>query len=128
MSGQTAGGLPYPTGTDKVRDGDNAMKALADALQLRGHGMRLLVQQLVSDPVNAGYTWFRMTLGGTPWTAAPIVLVQCLPAGGGSYLYNFHADDIRVTGEVGGYIRENGNVVTGTGATVTGRVWAFGPI
>lgn len=31
MSGTTAEGLPYPTGTDKVRDGDNAIKALAES-------------------------------------------------------------------------------------------------
>jgi hypothetical protein len=31
----TAGGLPYPVGTDKVRDGDNAIKALAEALDAR---------------------------------------------------------------------------------------------
>lgn len=32
MSGQSTHGLPYPTGTDLVRDGDNAIKALADAV------------------------------------------------------------------------------------------------
>lgn len=31
MAGLTQGKLPYPTGTDKVRDGDDAMKALAEA-------------------------------------------------------------------------------------------------
>jgi hypothetical protein len=36
----TAGGLPYPLGTEPVRDGDNAIKALADALQLRGYGLK----------------------------------------------------------------------------------------
>ena len=30
--GTTAGGLPYPDGTAKVVDGDNAMKALAEAV------------------------------------------------------------------------------------------------
>lgn len=34
MSGLTTPGkLPYPTGTDKVRDGDDAIKALAEAAQ-----------------------------------------------------------------------------------------------
>lgn len=31
MSG-TVNGLPYPTGTDKLRDGDNAIQALAEAI------------------------------------------------------------------------------------------------
>lgn len=32
MAGVTPHGLPYPTGTDLVRDGDNAIQALAEAL------------------------------------------------------------------------------------------------
>jgi len=32
--GQTTHGLPWPAGTDLVRDGDNAIKALADAVDL----------------------------------------------------------------------------------------------
>lgn len=39
MSGTTPGGLPYPTGTDLVRDGDNAIKALAEALDPRTAGL-----------------------------------------------------------------------------------------
>jgi hypothetical protein len=31
--GQTANGFPYPVGTDPVRDGDNAIKALAEAIE-----------------------------------------------------------------------------------------------
>lgn len=31
----TAGGLPYPVGTDRVVDGDNAIRALAEALDPR---------------------------------------------------------------------------------------------
>jgi hypothetical protein len=34
----TPGGLPYPTGTDKVVDGDNAIKALAEAIDARVTG------------------------------------------------------------------------------------------
>lgn len=33
MSGTTPGGLPYPSGTDLVRDGDNAIKALAEKVE-----------------------------------------------------------------------------------------------
>ena len=32
MGSQTASALPYPTGTDRVMDGDNAIQALAEAL------------------------------------------------------------------------------------------------
>ena len=34
----TTDGLPYPVGTDPVTQGDDAIKALADAVQLRGFG------------------------------------------------------------------------------------------
>lgn len=30
MAGTTTNGLPYPTGTDRVMDGDNAIQALAE--------------------------------------------------------------------------------------------------
>lgn len=37
MAGTTSRlGLPYPTGTDRVADGDNAIQALADALDFGG--------------------------------------------------------------------------------------------
>jgi hypothetical protein len=35
MGGTTAGGLPYATGTDKARDGDNAIQALAVAIDAK---------------------------------------------------------------------------------------------
>lgn len=47
MPGLTAGGLPYPLGTEAVRDGDNAIKALADALEIRGSG--LLIQHALGN-------------------------------------------------------------------------------
>lgn len=43
--GSTAQGYPYPLGSEMVRDGDNAIKALADANQAR-------------VPIRRGY-WFR---------------------------------------------------------------------
>lgn len=42
MGGTTAGGLPYPSGTDPLRDGDDAIKALADALQARGAATKVI--------------------------------------------------------------------------------------
>jgi hypothetical protein len=41
MPGTTAGGLPYPLPSDPTRNGAADIKALADALQLRGHGLRI---------------------------------------------------------------------------------------
>lgn len=46
MTGTTPKGYPYPTGSDRVQDGDNAIQALAQAvndraIQHRGHGGNL---------------------------------------------------------------------------------------
>lgn len=49
MGGTTTHGLPFPTGTDRVMDGDDAIKALAEAVDA--------------------------SLWGTAWTAAPGVWV-----------------------------------------------------
>lgn len=35
MAGSTTHGLPYPTGTDRVMDGDNAMQSLAEAVDTK---------------------------------------------------------------------------------------------
>jgi hypothetical protein len=50
--------IPYPTGTDRVTDGDNAMQAMAervDALIWRGTGLWLPLSVSVGTPVGAGY-------------------------------------------------------------------------
>jgi hypothetical protein len=54
MPGATAGGLPYPLGSEPVRDGDNAIKALADALQVRGGAARTEARYLPSVGVAGG--------------------------------------------------------------------------
>jgi len=68
--GTTAGGLPYPEPTAPVRDGANNIKALADALQARGHGQRIEHRSVYAE-MNAaggfGIQWAR------PFTAAPEV-------------------------------------------------------
>lgn len=87
MSGATAGGLPYPTGTDKVRDGDNAIQALADALQLRGHGLRILAGVLNSDALSGGYTWYRFG-SGSDVGAVLAASVTCHVTGGNGLTFS----------------------------------------
>lgn len=50
----TAGGFPYPVGTDKVRDGDDAIKALADVLQQRTLGLMFISSQVIVTTNAAG--------------------------------------------------------------------------
>lgn len=56
MSGLTTPGkLPYPTGTDLVRDGDDSMKALAEAAQ-----NAILIAVRASNDAIAASTWGTM--------------------------------------------------------------------
>lgn len=54
MPSTTAGGLPYPLPTEPVRDGANAVKALADALQVRTLGLMFQVGQAIVTCNGAG--------------------------------------------------------------------------
>jgi len=48
MAGTTSTGIPYPTGTDRVADGDNAMQAMAEALD---YGRRAAVKTQSVDVI-----------------------------------------------------------------------------
>ena len=50
----TAGGLPYPVGGDKVVEGDDAIKALADALEVRTAGAMFQGGQVIVTCNSAG--------------------------------------------------------------------------
>lgn len=71
MGSQTAHGFPYPVGTDLLADGDNAIQALAEAVDLA----------VFSAPY-----WRGTYAGGQPWTAAVnIPWTQVENIGGGAY-------------------------------------------
>ena len=64
----TGDGLPYPVGTDLVRDGDNAINALASALDRRSYGQRMEHRSVAVTPNGAG-GWgfsFARPFAGTP--------------------------------------------------------------
>lgn len=123
----TANGLPFPVGTDLVRDGDNAIQALAAALELRGHGLRMVGQLISCDPLTNGYTWFRANLGGIPFKSPPFVWVTCQPANA-AFSFYFNPNDIRSTGEIGGYMRDHTGGLSGANTVVTAYVLLLGPI
>lgn len=85
MGGVTADkGLPYPTGTDRVMDGDNAIQALAQttdwAIQSGSVQLTTIVDTNVLVPVVFPHAF----------AAAPIVIVGALsgpPGGNYSNLY-----------------------------------------
>ena len=62
-----ANGWPYPVGTDKVIDGDNAIKALADALPGRG-GVEVTATDSVTVP-NAAWSGVSVGTAGASYGA-----------------------------------------------------------
>lgn len=99
MPGQTANGLPYPLGTEPVRDGDNAIKALADALQVRGHGLEIQsgIANLTPAGGNVSFFWpHQFKAGGSVhcvWTGVaiggfiPLIVINSVPDSAGVTLY-----------------------------------------
>jgi hypothetical protein len=63
--GTTPGGLPYPDGADKVVDGDDAIKALAQAVdgKLGGHGFKMMRGFVTTNPA-----------GNAAWNAGVVPL------------------------------------------------------
>jgi hypothetical protein len=80
MSTTTANGLPVPVGTDLVRDGDNSISALGNALDRRGFGYRLERRGVAVTPNAAG--GFGITFA-RPFTTPPDLVCQCTSAGAG---------------------------------------------
>lgn len=69
MSGATATfAFPYPTGTDRVMDGDNAIQALAEAIEAKlkafGFPTNLTVPGTVSGAAFSGQTGLFDSVGG----------------------------------------------------------------
>lgn len=73
MSGTTTRGLPYPTGTDRVADGDNAIQSLAEAVDTSLMGRQSgTVSIAVSGTPGTGSQAITFTAGR--FTAAPVVV------------------------------------------------------
>ena len=72
MPSNTANGLPYATGTDPVRDGDNATANLANALDRRSYGHRLEHRSVAVTPNGAGGWGFSFA---RPFASAPDVVL-----------------------------------------------------
>ncbi len=96
MPGTTPNGYPYPTGGDSIRDGDNTIRALAEALP-----DRLVKQRSATAGVNmtttpSGRLQF---LFPTPFDSGEVPLVQIYPINP-SPAYSFRLDSINDAGGV----------------------------
>lgn len=73
MGSTTTDGLPYPVGTDRVMDGDNAMQALAEALTGRSARVATGVASITGAANVVRNLAITFPVGR--FTVAPIVLV-----------------------------------------------------
>jgi hypothetical protein len=122
--GTTAGGLPYPEGTDHVVDGDDAIQALAEALQLRGHGSRLEARRVGQTTSPGGYTGIVFQ---TAFAAAPVVVAWVMaPSAGASWYLSYDYTAITATG-VGVYVRDHTGVFVAN-ASLELMYLAVGPV
>jgi hypothetical protein len=116
MSGTTSGGLPYPTGSDLVRDGDNAIQALAEKVQSKYGSFS---QSYIGGAVTTGPD-------GKVWINAPnlnVVLGATVSLIGDA---NWYAHPIEYAGnlvKVGCY---DGNAAPLGNVGVTLNGWAYG--
>jgi phosphoribosylaminoimidazole (AIR) synthetase len=112
MPSLTAGGLPYPLGTEPVRDGDNAIKALADALQVRTLGYQFVASQVIVTTNAAGGFGITFT---RPFKTGnnPFVLCQHADGSGTSLVVLASMNPPTVTGFSGVARNTDGNYAVG---------------
>lgn len=110
----TAKGWPYPIGTDRVADGDNAIKAVADRLELRlGSGIAAGSVSIPCPTVGTAGT-VTVTFPAGYFTVAPYVLTNAVSGVGAQQLQSAIASFVTVTGFTAAACRTNGtaNVVS----------------
>lgn len=73
MGSQTAHGYPYPVGTDRVMDGDDAIKALADKVEANVKGGIVSGAGQILNVPNNGAATLAVTFPVGRFTAAPNV-------------------------------------------------------
>lgn len=71
----TAKGFPYPIGTDRVMDGDDAIKALAEAVG-NYHGARIWATQVSVSVAAAASGNAAVTFPAGLFTAAPVCVAS----------------------------------------------------
>lgn len=115
--GSTSGGLPYPEGTAKVRDGDNDIKALADAMQAKldlsavACELTHSVAQNIPNSVDTAVTFDTEYFDTGDLHAAGSPTRITVPTGGaGVWLFTFNiCFTANATGARGVYLRVNAN-------------------
>ena len=109
MGSVTAKGYPYPVGTDRVSDGDNAIQALATAADtIAGAGASGVVSVVLSSQTNAATA---VTFPVGRFTVAPSM---CASSTNSLYFASVNPATTAAAGTV--YLRHHAN--TSTSATV----------
>lgn len=74
MGSQTAHGFPYPVGTDRVMDGDNAIQALAEKIDTLLAGM-LVQGGAIPAASGTATSWSGSVTFPEPFAATPLAVV-----------------------------------------------------
>jgi hypothetical protein len=93
MPATTPTGYPYPVGTDRVMDGDNAIRALAEGMpQVQGGSVSIAITAPDSQ-MTAAVTFPR------PFSVVPTVVAGTYtpPASGGNYAQTIWASQVSTT-------------------------------
>jgi hypothetical protein len=107
MGSQTPHGYPYPVGTDRVMDGDNAIQALAEAVD--AHLRRGVASGSISMPITAVNTtaFATVTFPAGRFTATPIV-ATAVGASGATPFFPVTVSAVTATGCTLGAARSSG--------------------
>lgn len=73
MGSQTTNGYPYPVGTDRVMDGDDAIKALAQAADTKA-GVMAAGSAVVTIANGASFGTLAVTFPAGRFSAVPVVV------------------------------------------------------
>lgn len=95
MPANTARGYPYPLGTDRVMDGDDAIKNLATAVDTKT-GVGCVVRPLINIPTGPTSTSVAITFPAGLFTAAPSVVA--LPESSAPGAFNVSVGAISTSG------------------------------
>lgn len=101
-------GYPYPTGSDRLMDGDNAIQALAQKVDNSIQAGTVAITTVADTPVSVAVTFARA------YVTPPIVVLGggAGPPSGSNYSMSFYASSITNTGFTAGAKRSNAQTVT----------------
>jgi deoxyribose-phosphate aldolase len=126
MPANTSTGLPYPLPTDPVRAGATDIKALADALELRGGGFKFIAGKVATATDAQGFA--QVTFPGAGFSAAylAVLLTNANPYSEASLVFSVDETTVPPSATRFGIRAWNNRAGAWFTGAVTVSYWAFG--